>query len=236
MGRRDGTLDIDANRSELKTQSGIPIDSYATLLVGRERLDGTAVPASTAIDNADQPRPRSRHAGHRTTITRAEQSDGPPANQSSPDLAAQLKFFDYPWAIAQRTAFGTPPDLSGRYGVRPRLRSGQPYYEVVNDSEQSAYEVAYDVNPNDRNCPFTAHRFALRAGFEPLATRDDASAIARIDEHSQYATHLPTSLGQNDDAPFATADLERVLRAFDADSGTLPSRLWDVVDAFDPSS
>jgi hypothetical protein len=40
--------------------------------------------------------------------------------------------------------------------------------------------------------------------------------------------------GINDDALFATADLERVLRAWDADSGTLPSRLWDVVDAFDP--
>ena len=40
--------------------------------------------------------------------------------------------------------------------------------------------------------------------------------------------------GITDDAPFATTDLERILRAFDADAGTLPSRLWDVVDAFDP--
>ena len=38
----------------------------------------------------------------------------------------------------------------------------------------------------------------------------------------------------NDDAPYATADLERILRAHDADIGSLPDRLWNVVDAFDP--
>ena len=38
----------------------------------------------------------------------------------------------------------------------------------------------------------------------------------------------------NDDAPFAPAELERILRAYDADAGTIPSRLWEVVDAFDP--
>ena len=38
----------------------------------------------------------------------------------------------------------------------------------------------------------------------------------------------------NDDAPYATADLERMLRAHDADTGALPDRLWNVVDAFDP--
>ena len=38
----------------------------------------------------------------------------------------------------------------------------------------------------------------------------------------------------NDDAAFSPTDLEKVLRAWDADSGALPSRLWDSVDAFDP--
>ena len=43
-----------------------------------------------------------------------------------------------------------------------------------------------------------------------------------------------TSLSQNDDAPFSPTDLEKVLRGWDADAGTLPSRLWDVVNEFDP--
>ncbi len=48
------------------------------------------------------------------------------------------------------------------------------------------------------------------------------------------AAAFNASLSQNDDAAFSTADLERILRGADADSGLLPSRLWEVVDVFDP--
>ena len=64
--------------------------------------------------------------------------------------------------------------------------------------------------------------------------RDTWARAIPIIRRSRFREHFKPSLNQNDDAPFATADLERILRAFDHDGGTLPSRLWDVVDVFDP--
>ena len=49
--------------------------------------------------------------------------------------------------------------------------------------------------------------------------------------HAEFNTSLN---GINDDALFSATDLEKVLRGTDPDSGNLPSRLWDVVDNFDP--
>ena len=92
--------------------------------------------------------------------------------QASPSLLAQLKFFDYPWAFVPiavsyqrnyQTAFGTPPDLKGRYALGLDW-AGQPVYEVAND-----------VNPNTAShslisCRSTFGQVAIRNGFEQRAT------------------------------------------------------------------
>ena len=136
-----------------------------------------------------------------------------------PEVATALKLFDYPLNINFRTAFGTPPDLFGRYAMGLGF-DGQPVYEVLNDFNAD----------NSESGSAAADRCADRAEpQQPAAPRHVGRELCRL-----RPTSSTRSLQQNDDAPFATTDLERVLRAFDADAGMLPSRLWDVVDVFDP--
>ena len=147
--------------------------------------------------------------------------------QATPDLAAQLKFFYYPWAITQRSAFGTPPDLLGSYGLGLGY-DGQPVYEVLNDRNAWNANLPRPLltdSPYELDLSTSRRRDTWQTSF--LNPTDAFNA-------SLDRTAAGGGPGLNDDAPFATADLERVLRAFDADAGTLPSRLWDVVDVFDP--
>ncbi len=209
----DGDIDID----------DFPIDSYATLLAGRVESDATAVPGKYGYLQVmtDQQRVT---AGMNYDYTLWQLPASPTGDTARPDLAAQIKFFDYPWVLSQQSAFGTPPDLFGRYGLGIDYQ-GQPVYEVLND-----------VNPATQSLPpaqWRANHLLANSPYE----LDLSSGQRRDTWASNFpdaATAFSQSLSQNDDAPFATTDLERVLRAWDADSGTLPSRLWDVVDAFDP--
>lgn len=115
------------------------------------------------------------------------------------------------FVFAQPSSFGSSPDLRSRYAVGIDY-TGQPTYESAWDS----------VDPTN---------FANSALLVPLV--DD----------SQYETNLasdgrrgaPSGLTAGDDAPFATAELERILRAYDSETGTAPSRLWELVDTFDPN-
>ncbi len=63
---------------------------------------------------------------------RAMNAGTPTGEQAIPDLSARLKFFDYPWAITQLSAFGSPPDLICSLCVGLDY-IGQPTYEVLRD-------------------------------------------------------------------------------------------------------
>ncbi len=211
-----GTLDDHSNRSE---SVNLPIDDYAALLIGRQRQDGTGVsgrygfgPATLQVTDAVTPGTNYRHL---------ENAPSPRTGENAvPELAMQLKLFDYPWTIMERSAFGTPPDLMGRYALGLDF-SGQPYYEALNDTNAWNNTLPRPLltdTPYELNLSGKQRRQTSSAQFADQATAFNASLVP----------------GQDDDAPYSLSDLERVLRAWDADSGTLPSRLWDVVNAFDP--
>ena len=117
--------------------------------------------------------------------------------------------------------------------------------------------MAYDRNPNDTNpaninptpriypslltdVPYELDMSRLQrrdswasstnAAGTPFAT--PATAFDRSLDHYPPDTNL--TVGISDDSPYSPTDLEKVLRGLDADAGTLPSRLWDVVNDFDP--
>ena len=138
---------------------------------------------------------------------------------AQPDLLAQLKFIGYPWAITQASAFGTPPDLFGRYSLGLDY-TGQPVYEVLNDRNEANNTLP---RPLLTDSPYELNLSG--------AKRRDQWANS---SQTNAAQEFTQSLTQSDDAPFSPTDLEKVLRAWDADSGTLPSRLWDCVNDFDP--
>ncbi|MCI0331954.1 MAG: hypothetical protein L0228_01860 [Planctomycetes bacterium] len=214
-----GLPDLNANRSE---RANLPIDDYATLLIGRERLDGTAVSGRSGYGPTSM--------GPKDAITAGQNyryvpdSTMPTGEQILPELAAQIKFFDHPWTILNRSAFGTPPDLFGRYAMGLDY-SGQPYYEVLYDAHAVAPSAFGSVNPRP---------LLMDSPYELNLSRSQRRDSWSSASFANAAAEFNQSLVQNDDAPYSPADLERVLRAWDADSGTLPSRLWDVVDAFDP--
>lgn len=236
-----------------------PVDSYATLLAGRKDANGKAISgrngfyANSNFFEEAEAGTNYRYLPIVTSGPGAEPAGSPrwyTGEQAAPDLAAQLKFFDYPWASTQpsaltfpptyplsypptypaTSAFGTAPDLKGRYALGLDY-TGQPVYEVAND-----------VNPNTAALtPDKWLRFNLLANTpyemdlsSPQRRDSWASRTNSFGSMVDPVTTFQTSLGQNDDAPFSPTDLEKVLRGWDLDASTLPSRLWDVVDSFDP--
>ena len=75
----------------------------------------------------------------------------------------------------------------------------------------------------------------------PLTMATSQVIVPLVDD-SPYETNttadsrrgLPSGTAGNDDALYGVAEMERLLRAYDAESGLPPSRLYEVVDAFDP--
>jgi hypothetical protein len=110
--------------------------------------------------------------------------------------------------------FGNPPDLLGRYAVGLD-HIGQPVFEAKADTYLFPNRSFSVDSPYEQNLMDAVRR--------DLPDPDTATAMA-----------AGSASPMSDDAPFATADLERLLRSFDADSGILPDRLWNLVDAFDP--
>jgi len=214
-----------------------PVDSYATLFGGRVRQNGTVVSGKYGFNpNTTSPLlGDAATAGTNYRFTSPVPAATPVASQAwytgetaTPDLAAQLKFFDYPWSLNQRSGFGTPPDLKGRYSTGLDY-IGQPVYEIVND-----------VNPNTAALPPTQwlpYNLLAKSPYELDVSRTQRRDEWTLGANAALADRTAAfnlSLGQNDDAPFSTTDLEKILRAEDPEAGTLPSRLWDVVSEFDP--
>lgn len=216
---------VPGNRNE----SVGPIDSYATLLAGRTRIDDTAILGKYGyVQNMTFQQRVTADTNYDYAMYRDDMR--PTGDRAFPSLAAQLKFFTYPWNVMHPTAFGTWPDLFGRYAIGLDY-GGQPFYEAK-----------YDRNPATPTTQWWWNHLLAKSPYEldlSSPQRRDTSSVtfatpADAWSRSVDLSYLGGPAGLNDDAPFATADLERVLRAWDADAGTLPSRVWDVVDVFDP--
>ena len=149
----------------------------------------------------------------------------------------QLDLFEYPTDRSRMSAFSSPPDMMGRYAVGLDY-TGQPVNENAADVDLTVPAVP--------GLPAAARRFALRA--RPLGRPPPRRPHGcTIDPHqsaigpTQYVntagavtSSVSDVVADTDDAPFATAELERILRAYDADAGILPDRLWNIVSVFDP--
>ncbi|QDU58268.1 hypothetical protein Pan181_45010 [Aeoliella mucimassa] len=113
------------------------------------------------------------------------------------------------------SAFATSPDLRGRYSTAVDYM-GQPVYEPVYDGGgtflQQLLPTLVDDSPYETNTSPEGRRGTT---YE--------SAI------------LGSATPINDDALFAPAEMERILRSYDPETGTAPSRLYDIVEAFDPN-
>lgn len=121
-----------------------------------------------------------------------------PGMGNTVDLLSQVQFFGWPADARVRSNFGSPSDLRARYGSGVNYH-GQPAFDATTNAEMS-----------------------------------DPSASLLID--SPYEINLSQKVaagmqgygGSNprpSDAVFSEAELERVLRTFDPDAGSLPGRL-----------
>jgi len=215
---------------------GNPInDDYARLLMGRLPTDlssdavwgrlgsvelvnrATGIGIATATRNV-----KPGYTFDNPDTLQVEALVGVPSYQRERELP--YEFLGYPVAdrvrsqrlnqtlFAQPSSFGTSPDLRGRYATGVDYL-GRPVYESAWDSV---------INP------------------QTMAT---SQALVSLVDDSPYETDLasnsrrglPSSAATGDDAPFATAELERLMRANDDEAGISPSRLWDLVDTFDPN-
>jgi hypothetical protein len=216
---------LPGNRVEYSLNNGLrdpaaQIDDYAALLAGRITADGLTIGGRYGFFDPSLPAFQAtpgindQYAPNNNSVT---------GDNARPDPLAQLKFFDYPLSIADSArSFGSPPDVMGRYA------SGLNHYG------QPVRELYFDSNPNVPQAP---NHLLANSPYELNLNHTSRRGIWDLPQHGSFAatTDLATaSTLASDDAPFATAELERILRAHDADAGTIPSRLWEVVDAFDP--
>jgi hypothetical protein len=124
------------------------------------------------------------------------------------------------------SAFGTTPDLRGRYALGVDYM-GQPVYESSYDGFIQAPSTPYIGQP--------LVTIVDESPYETYLSKDGRRGVP--DEQTTraaLASFGTTGIAVNDDALFATSELERLLRRYDPETGTAPSRLFDIVDAFDP--
>ncbi|WP_428304900.1 hypothetical protein [Lacipirellula sp.] len=118
-------------------------------------------------------------------------------NQS--EALAQINFYGWPQKATDLSSFVTPPDLRARYAVGLN-QLGQA------ESESTLAPV---INSAD-----TTDNLSVDSPYELNLSNKTAAGVQGV--NGGYASS---------DAPFAVGELERVLRMFDADAGSLPSRL-----------
>jgi hypothetical protein len=161
---------------------------------------------------------------NRDALTPFETTGMPVTDPLRAERIARLQGPSSPWwRFSLRTGYGSMPDLHGKYAMGIDY-TGQPVAESIYDWGTSA----------NRNDP-TTWTFVPLVDDSPYETDLSAKSrrgMPRLDAVRNFATNTPT--GQPDDAPFAVAEMERLLRAHDPETGTAPSRLWELVDAFDP--
>jgi hypothetical protein len=222
--------------ANLHNANGVALnaDDYARILIGRTG-DG-AVPSTWGRHGFDPAPLLANQFPYKAApgITSTSQT-GPQI--APPSIATQFKFVGYPWlvfdysaAAAVRSAFGSPPDLMGRYAIGLD-HTGQPVNELTGESANRPLlaNAPYELDlSGDRRREVRTDGLTMRLDVATGATE------YYLPGATAPASTTPGIAKESDDAAFATADLERILRAYDADAGILPGRLWNVVDAFDP--
>lgn len=224
-----------SNFGDPNTNPGNPFnDDYARLLMGRLPTDlssdavwgrlGSVELVNRVTSMGIAPATRNVKPGFtfdNPDTPQVEALVGVPSYQREREVP--FEFLGYPVAdqvrsqrlgavgFSQPSSFGSSPDMRGQYAVGIDYR-GQPTYESVWDN--------VTININSLTGPF-------------VGLVDDSPY--ETDLASNSLRGLPTSAVAGDDAPFATAELERLMRAYDDEAGISPSRLWDLVDTFDPN-
>ena len=129
------------------------------------------------------------------------------------DIAAQLKMQDVPrWADGNLlNTTNTANPVLGGFATPPDYRGR--YGLGLNEFGQPVHESLVEIGINGRQMDFdTPYELDLSLG----AARGETFSAP--------------------DGPYTLAELERVLRAYDPDSGTLSSRIWDMAGEFKDSS
>ncbi len=103
--------------------------------------------------------------------------------------------------------YATPPDLMGRYSLGLNAL-GQPVYEMLDPDDRDGDTILVDDVDLDQDTPYELD--LSRTG--PVAAGASAN-----------------------DGPFSLGELERLLRAYDADAGRLSPRLWELANGFRPA-
>ena len=203
-------------------------DDYARLLSGNPLADGFG-------------RPRSEEWGKLgsqllfASSTPGLQFNGttPATIQATRERHTWFDFAGYPEQDQLRLTRLRQPFVYTQYGESPDLRCryvgiGVGYGgQVVNEAVWDNIKPTYDA----LNYPVAVPGGIL---VPPAGVPLIDDSLYEIDISFDARKDIPQGAGGNDDAPFATAELERILRAHDADTGALPSRLWNLVDSFDP--
>ncbi len=121
------------------------------------------------------------------------------------------------------------PGMAGNYDLRAQMKmQGVP----KDATTLSAYATPPDM----------LGRYALGINDfgQPMYEAIDNTGVpdaVDLDMDSPYELNLSLDAARGespngDDAPFSLAEMERLLRAFDVDAGSLPSRLWELADQF----
>ncbi|MBL9161874.1 MAG: hypothetical protein JNL18_03935 [Planctomycetaceae bacterium] len=126
-----------------------------------------------------------------------------PGSPNTYDLLAQIQFFGWPAKPNVRSSFGTPSDLRARYGLGVNAY-GQPAFDATLSKEVSAMNNGQDPG------------LLMDSPYELNLSQKSAAGV------QGYAA---SGYGNAADAPFSVAEMERLLRPFDADAGALPSRM-----------
>lgn len=198
-------------------------DDYSRLLVGRPSPEDPGRNVSRAVNlsvdfgrygsfPAENNMGRMLYAPGRTFNATNLTTIGTTREQRVPfDFAGYPQFAG---ELYSASAFGERPDLNSRYATGVSA-TGQPVFEPTTD---------FIYNPNRSLLDDSPYEVNLSEG----ARRGVPADIQTIVD--SYSTNNPI----NEDALFSVAELERILRAPDADASDLPDRLWNLVDAFNP--
>ena len=117
------------------------------------------------------------------------------------DLLSQIQFFGWPTKADVRSNFSAPSDLRARYGLGVNYH-GQPALDATLRTEVAAMTTGPDPG------------LLMDSPYELNLSQKTAAGL------QGYASGVSSS-----DAPFSVSEMERLLRPFDADAGTLPNRL-----------
>ncbi len=121
------------------------------------------------------------------------------------DLLSQVGMLGWPNSADVRSNFGAPSDLRARYGVGVNAH-GQPIFDSTLKNEVTTLTTA------------------IGAGTDPGLLTDSPYEV-NLSQKTAAGVQGDGTNSQSADAPFSMAEMERLLRPFDADAGALPGRL-----------